>query len=71
MARRGVLRDLFRRWRIQQGMSRFRDIELDSGVIRRLKKGDRKAQEIVYRAFRVPCSPWRGGCCAIPVLRKR
>ena len=32
-------------------MSRFNSIELDAGVIRRLKKGDRKAQEIVYRAF--------------------
>ena len=32
-------------------MSRFSNIELDPGVIRRLKKGDRKAQEIAYRAF--------------------
>ncbi len=32
-------------------MSRFTSIELDPGVIGRLKKGDRKAQEIVYRAF--------------------
>ena len=35
-------------------MSRFSDIELDPGVIRRLKKGDRKAQELAYRAFANP-----------------
>ena len=35
-------------------MSRFTSIELDPGVIRRLKEGDRKAQEIVYRAFANP-----------------
>ena len=35
-------------------MSRFTGIELDPGVIRRLKEGDRKAQEIVYRAFANP-----------------
>ncbi len=44
-------RDYFPRLRIQQDMSRFSNIELDPGVIRRLKKGDRKAQEITYRAF--------------------
>lgn len=32
-------------------MARFRDIEVDPGVIRRLRKGDRKAQEIVYRSY--------------------
>ena len=36
---------------IQLYMSRFNSIELDPGVVRRLKKGDRKAQEIAYRAF--------------------
>ena len=35
-------------------MSRFTDTELDPGVIRRLKKRDRKAQEIVYRAYANP-----------------
>ncbi len=35
-------------------MSRFTDIDLDPAVIRRLKKGDRKAQEVVYRAFANP-----------------
>ena len=35
-------------------MSRFTSIELDPGVIRRLKAGERKAQEIVYRAFANP-----------------
>ena len=35
-------------------MSRFTNIELDPGVVRRLKKGDRKAQEIAYRAFANP-----------------
>ena len=32
-------------------MARFNSIVLDPGVISRLKKGDRKAQEVVYRAF--------------------
>ena len=32
-------------------MSRFSDIKLDPGVVRRLKKGERKAQELAYRAF--------------------
>lgn len=35
-------------------MSRFNSVELDPGVIRRLKKGDRKAQEIAYRAYSSP-----------------
>lgn len=38
-------------WRILKDMSRFSSIVLDPGVIRRLKKGDRKAQEVTYRAF--------------------
>ena len=46
--------DLLSTWRILKDMSRFNSIELDPGVIRRLKKGDRKAQEIVYRAFANP-----------------
>ena len=50
-ARVTIDRDYFPRLRIQQDMSRFSNIELDPGVIRRLKKGDRKAQEITYRAF--------------------
>ena len=53
-ARVTIDRDPLPRWRIQQDMSRFTDIELDPGVIRRLKRGDRKAQEIVYRAFANP-----------------
>ena len=32
-------------------MSRFNSIVLDPGVVDRLKKGDRKAREIVYRAY--------------------
>jgi len=32
-------------------MSRFNSIALDPGGVRRLKKGDRKGQEITYRAF--------------------
>jgi len=31
--------------------SRFRNVEIDPGVVRRLMKGNRKAQEIVYRAY--------------------
>ena len=42
------------RWRIQLNMSRFTSIELEPGVIKRLKTGERKAQEIVYRAFANP-----------------
>ena len=33
------------------GASRFRNVEIDPGVVRRLMKGNRKAQEIVYRAY--------------------
>ena len=32
-------------------MSRFNEIELDEAIVRRLMRGDRKAQEIVYRAY--------------------
>ncbi len=32
-------------------MSRFRSIEIDPAVVRQLMKGNRKAQEIVYRAY--------------------
>ncbi len=32
-------------------MSRFRSVEIDPGVVRQLVKGNRKAQEIVYRAY--------------------
>ena len=32
-------------------MSRFRSVEIDPGVVRLLMKGNRKAQEIVYRAY--------------------
>lgn len=35
-------------------MSRFSDIELDAAIVRRLMRGDRKAQEIVYRAYAGP-----------------
>ena len=33
------------------GMSRFAGIRIDLGIVRRLQAGDRKAQEIVYRAY--------------------
>lgn len=32
-------------------MSGFRSVEIDPGVVRQLMKGNRKAQEIVYRAY--------------------
>ena len=32
-------------------MSRFDGIRIDPGIVRRLVEGDRKAQEIVYRAY--------------------
>ena len=35
-------------------MSRFGDIRLDAAIIRRLMRGERKAQEIVYRAYANP-----------------
>ena len=35
-------------------MSRFSDIRLDAAIVRRLMRGERKAQEIVYRAYADP-----------------
>lgn len=35
-------------------MSRFTDIRLDAAIVRRLMRGDRKAQEIVYQAYATP-----------------
>lgn len=35
-------------------MSRFGDIRLDAAIVRRLMRGERKAQEIVYRAYANP-----------------
>lgn len=32
-------------------MSRFKSVEIDPGVVRQLMRGNRKAQEIVYRAY--------------------
>ena len=32
-------------------MSRFASVRIDPGIVRRLAAGDRKAQEIVYRAY--------------------
>jgi RNA polymerase sigma-70 factor (ECF subfamily) len=35
-------------------MSKFADIEIDPGIIRRAAKGDVRAHEIIYRAFSSP-----------------
>jgi RNA polymerase sigma-70 factor (ECF subfamily) len=35
-------------------MTKFADIEIDSGIIRRAAKGDVRAHEIIYRAFASP-----------------
>ena len=35
-------------------MPRFGDIRLDAAIVRRLMRGERKAQEIVYRAYANP-----------------
>ncbi|MCP5089650.1 MAG: RNA polymerase sigma factor [Gammaproteobacteria bacterium] len=35
-------------------MSKFADIEIDSGIVRRAAKGDARAHEIIYRAFAAP-----------------
>ena len=35
-------------------MSKFADIEIDPGIIRRAAKGDVRAHEIIYRAFASP-----------------
>ena len=32
-------------------MSRFRSVQVDPGVVRQLMRGNRKAQEVVYRAY--------------------
>ena len=36
------------------GMSKFADIEIDPGIVRRAAKGDVRAHEIIYRAFSSP-----------------
>ena len=35
-------------------MSKFADIEIDPGIIRRAAQGDVRAHEIIYRAFSAP-----------------
>jgi len=35
-------------------MSKFADIEVDPGIVRRAASGDAKAHEIIYRAFATP-----------------
>lgn len=35
-------------------MSRFTDIDIDPGVVRRAAQGDARAHEIIYRAFATP-----------------
>ena len=35
-------------------MSKFADIEIDPGIVRRAAKGDVRAHEIIYRAFATP-----------------
>jgi RNA polymerase sigma-70 factor (ECF subfamily) len=35
-------------------MSKFADIEIDSGIISRAARGDARAHEIIYRAFATP-----------------
>ena len=35
-------------------MSKFADIQIDPGIIRRAARGDAKAHEIIYRAFSAP-----------------
>lgn len=35
-------------------MSKFADIEIDPGIVRRAAKGDARAHEIIYRAFSTP-----------------
>ena len=35
-------------------MSKFSDIQIDAGIVRRAAKGDAKAHEIIYRAFSAP-----------------
>ena len=35
-------------------MSKFADIDIDKGIIRRAAQGDARAHEIIYRAFATP-----------------
>jgi len=35
-------------------MSKFSDIQIDAGIVRRAAKGDAKAHEVIYRAFSAP-----------------
>jgi RNA polymerase sigma-70 factor (ECF subfamily) len=36
------------------GMSKFADIDIDQGIVRRAAAGDARAHEIIYRAFSAP-----------------
>ena len=36
------------------GMSKFAEINIDPGIVRRAAKGDMRAHEIIYRAFATP-----------------
>jgi RNA polymerase sigma-70 factor (ECF subfamily) len=36
------------------GMSKFSDIDIDPGIVRRAAAGDARAHEIIYRAFSAP-----------------
>jgi RNA polymerase sigma factor (sigma-70 family) len=36
------------------GMSRFADIHIDPGIIKRAVRGDARAHEVIYRAFSTP-----------------
>ena len=36
------------------GMSKFADIDIDQGIVRRAARGDARAHEIIYRAFSAP-----------------
>ena len=36
------------------GMSKFADIDIDPGIVRRAARGDARAHEIIYRAFAAP-----------------
>ena len=36
------------------GMSKFADIDIDPGIIKRAARGDARAHEIIYRAFSAP-----------------
>ena len=37
-----------------QDMSKFADIQIDPGIVKRAARGDVRAHEIIYRAFSAP-----------------